>query len=85
MPEIVGFLKFVGEIQQLVRKHSQKNNQNVICPIQKQGKTLRNYPYLAKTTLVVNPIFYKLILFESLIKFPEPAIELITGIFDFQK
>ena len=30
LPEIVGFLKFVGEIQQLVRKRSQKNNQNII-------------------------------------------------------
>ena len=51
-PEIVGFLKLVDEIQQLVRKRSQKNNQGVIlhyislliyplhfpkfCPIQKQ-------------------------------------------------
>ena len=50
--KIVGLLKFVGEIQQLLRKHSQKNNQSVIlhyillpiyplqflkfCPIQKQ-------------------------------------------------
>ena len=30
MPEIVGFLKTVGEIQQLVRKSSQKINYNVI-------------------------------------------------------
>ena len=30
LPEIVDFLKFVGEIQQLVRKRSQKNYQNVI-------------------------------------------------------
>ena len=29
LPEVVNFLKFVGEIQQLVRKHSQKNNQDV--------------------------------------------------------
>ena len=26
LPEIVGFLKIVGKIQQLVRKRSQKNN-----------------------------------------------------------
>ena len=26
LAEIVGFLKFVGEIQQVVRKHSQSNN-----------------------------------------------------------
>ena len=26
LPEIFGFLKIVGEIQQLVRKRSQKNN-----------------------------------------------------------
>ena len=51
-PEIVGFMKFISEIQQLVRKRSQKNDQDVIlhcislpicllhfskfCPIQKQ-------------------------------------------------
>ena len=28
--KIVGLLKYVGEIQQLVRKHAQKNNHNVI-------------------------------------------------------
>ena len=30
LPEIVKFLKFVSEIQQLVQKRSQKNNHNVI-------------------------------------------------------
>ena len=28
--DIVGFLKFVGEIQQLIWKRSQKNNQDII-------------------------------------------------------
>ena len=52
LPEIVGFLKIVGEIQQLARKRSQKINYDVIlhcislliyplhfpkfCPIEKQ-------------------------------------------------
>ena len=65
--KIVGFLKFIGEMQQLVRKRSQKNNKDVIlhyvslpiyqlrfpkfCPIQKQLKTLRTCQYLAKWTL----------------------------------
>ena len=55
--KIVGFLKFVGEIQQLVQKRSQKNNQNIIlhyislpiypfhfpkfCPLQKQKKNAK--------------------------------------------
>ena len=36
-------------------------------------------------TLVVNLIFSKLIFFETLIIFLEPAIKLIRGIFDLQK
>ena len=55
LPKIVSFLKFVSEIQQLVQKHSLKNNQNLIlhyislpiyslyfqkfCPIQEQYKS----------------------------------------------
>ena len=38
-----------------------------------------------KTTLVVYSIFYKLKFLESLIIFLEPAIKLITGIYDLQK
>ena len=30
LPEIVGFLKFVGKIQQLPRKRPQKNHQDII-------------------------------------------------------
>ena len=57
MPETVGFLKTVSEIQQLVRKRSLKINYEVIlhyislpiyqlhfpkfCPIQKQLKTIK--------------------------------------------
>ena len=40
---------------------------------------------LVKTTLAVYLIFYKLIIFETLIMFLESTIELITGIFDLQK
>ena len=39
---------------------------------------------MVKTTLIVYLIFYKLILFETLIIFIEPTIKLITGIFDLQ-
>ena len=86
-----GVLKFVGEIQQLVWKRSQKNNEGVIlncislsiyplhfstfCPIQKQQKTLRNCRYLVKTIVAVDLIFNKLIFFESFIIFLEPAIK----------
>ena len=99
--KIVGLLKYVGEIQQLVRKHAQKNNHNVIfhyillpiypldftkfCPIQKKQKTLRNCRYLVKATLVLYLIFKKLILFETLIIFLEPTLKFITRIFDMQK
>ena len=38
-----------------------------------------------KMTLAVYLIIYKLIIFESLIIFLEPAMKLITGIFDLQK
>ena len=95
------FLKIVGEIQQLVQKSSQKINYEVIlryislpiyplhfpkfCPIQKWWKTLTNCRYLVKTTLAVYLNFYKLIFFETLIKFVESPIKSITGIFDFQK
>ena len=101
MPEIFGFLKIVDEMQQLVRKRSQKINYDVLldyislpiyplhfpklCPIQKQLETLRNCRYLVKTTLLVYLFFYKLIFFETLIIFLESTIKLITGIFDFQK
>ena len=65
LSEIVGFLKFVGDLQQPVWKRSQKNNfalhftsylSNALstksCPIQKQI-TLTNFRYLVKTTLAV--------------------------------
>ena len=55
------------------------------CPIQKQLEILKNCQYLAKTTLGVCLIFYKLIFFETLIVFLESTIKLITRIFDFQK
>ena len=86
----------VGEIQQLGRKRSQKINYDVILhyislpiyplPFPKillRSKTIKN----AKKCLfrAVYLIFYKLIFFESLIIFLEPAIKLITGIFDLQK
>ena len=54
------------------------------CAIQKQ-KALRNCRYLVIATLVVYLIFYKLIFFETLTIFLESTIELITGIFDFQR
>ena len=38
-----------------------------------------------KTTIAVYLIFYKLIVFENLIMFLEPASKLITEIFDLQK
>ena len=99
--KIVGFLKILGEIQQLVWKRPQKIYYEVILHyislsiyplhfpefwlIQKQSKTLKNCQYLVKTTLAVYLLFYKLIVFESLIIFVEPAIKLIAGIFDLQK
>ena len=62
--KIVSFLKIVGEIQQLVRKRSQKINYDVVlhyisipicpllfpkfCPIKKHKKSLRNCRYLVK-------------------------------------
>ena len=97
----VGFLKIVGEIQQLAWKRSQKINYDVIlhyislpiypldfpkfCPIQKQQKTLKNCWYLVETTLAIYLAFYKLIFFESLIIFLESTIKLFIGIFDLQK
>ena len=67
--KIVGFLKFVREIQQLVQKRSKKNY----------------IRYLVKMILAVYLIFYKLIFFESLIIFPEATTKSVTGIFDLQK
>ena len=79
LAEIVGFLKTVGETQQLVRKRSQKIHYDVIlhyislpicplhfskfCPIQKQWKTLRNCRYLVKTTLAIYLIFLQIHIF----------------------
>ena len=48
-------------------------------------KTLRNYRYLVKTTLVVYLIFYSVVFFETFIIFLETTTKVITGIFDFQK
>ena len=44
---------------------------------------------MVKTTVAVYLIFHKLIFFEGLViflepAFPEPAIKLVTGIFDLQ-
>ena len=62
------------------------------CPIQKQqpknkqNKTKRNTcRYLSKTTFPAYLIFYKFIIFQTLIIFLEPKIKLITGIFDLKK
>ena len=56
-----------------------------ILPHSKTIKNAKNCRYLAKTTLAIYLIFYKLIFFETLIIFLESSIKSITGIFDFQK
>ena len=77
--EVVSFLKIVGEIQQLVRKLSQKIHYDEIlhyislpifpmhfskfCPIQNQWKTLRNCRHLVKTTLAIYLIFLQIHIF----------------------
>ena len=79
LAELVSFLKIVGEIQQLVRKRSQKIHYDEIlhyislpifpmhfskfCPIQNQWKTLRNCRHLVKTTLAIYLIFLQVHIF----------------------
>ena len=100
--EFVGFLKIVVELQLIVRKRLQKSNRKWLQftfhflfinstrenfePL-KNNKSYCNYcRYLVKMTLAVNQIFYKLIFFETLIRFLEPStIELITEIFELRK
>ena len=79
--KIVDFLKFVGKIQQLVRKRSQKNNYDVICIrfhfpfihckhlVQKQQKTLGKCRYLIKNNSLRLSNFLQTHVFETLIIF----------------
>ena len=96
LPKTVGFSKIVDEIQQVVRKRSQKIHYDVICitfhflfihcPFQNSASFKNNSKTKTKkkTALVVYLIFYKLKFFESFIMFLEPTIKLITGIYDLQ-
>ena len=55
------------------------------CPIQKQKTILKSCQYLVKTTVVVNPIFFKLIFFDTSVMFLEYTIKSILGLSDLQK
>ena len=56
-----------------------------ILPHSKTIKNAKKLSAFGETIPVVYLIFYKLIFFETLIIFLEPAIKLIAGIFDLQK
>ena len=53
-------------------------------PHLKTIKKAKKLSYLVKATLAVYLIFYKLRFFETLMKFLESTIKLITGIIDLQ-
>ena len=96
LPEIIGFLKLVGEIQQYENVHRNfalsenfRNFRNFtlseILPYSKPKKTPKKLSVFGESDSRCLSNFLQSHIFEILITFLGPTIKLITGIFDLQK